>query len=130
TFGHSVQRTFDSGTIIHIEYSATYGHSGNSKSWLTNISHQNYISFNRSVDVDDEMIASHGGNIVCARLTESLWMKFLQRSGKLTVFDVEKAVCPEERTSRNGSKHMDEGSWREPTMPPPMPLLSSSTQFV
>ncbi|CAG9535229.1 unnamed protein product, partial [Cercopithifilaria johnstoni] len=76
------------------------------------------------------MIASHGGNIVCARLTESLWMKFLQRNGKLTVFDVEKAVCSEERSDKNGSKHVDEGSWREPNMPPPMPLLPTSTQFV
>ncbi|VDK81967.1 unnamed protein product [Litomosoides sigmodontis] len=80
------------------------------------------------------MIASHGGNIVCARLTESLWMKFLQRNGKLTVFDVEKAaVCSEERSGKNGRKHMDERSWHElTTMPHPMPLLPppTTTQFV
>ncbi|MCP9265587.1 Innexin [Dirofilaria immitis] len=83
-----------------------------------------------TLDESDEMIASHGGNIVCARLTESLWMKFLQRSGKLTVFDVEKAVCSEKRSGKNGNKHVDEGNWREPTLPPPMPLLPTSTQFV
>ncbi|VDN01264.1 unnamed protein product [Thelazia callipaeda] len=77
------------------------------------------------------MIASHGGNIVCARLTESLWMKFLQRSGKLTVFDVEKAICAENRRkNESGSKRVDEESWREPTLPPPMPLLPAPTQFV
>uniref|UniRef100_A0A914RFF4 Innexin n=1 Tax=Parascaris equorum TaxID=6256 RepID=A0A914RFF4_PAREQ len=80
------------------------------------------------------MIAAHAGNIMCARLTESLWMRFLQRSGKLTVFDVEKGTVSEEKSSNgNGKKPSVSGeheSWHEPSIPPPMPLLSASTQFV
>uniref|UniRef100_A0A915BHZ2 Innexin n=1 Tax=Parascaris univalens TaxID=6257 RepID=A0A915BHZ2_PARUN len=77
------------------------------------------------------MIAAHAGNIMCARLTESLWMRFLQRSGKLTVFDVEKGTVSEEKSSNgNGKKPSVSGeheSWHEPSIPPPMPLLSAST---
>uniref|UniRef100_A0A0M3IMM4 Innexin n=1 Tax=Ascaris lumbricoides TaxID=6252 RepID=A0A0M3IMM4_ASCLU len=80
------------------------------------------------------MIAAHAGNIMCARLTESLWMRFLQRSGKLTVFDVEKGTVSEDKSSNgNGKKPSVSGeheSWHEPSLPPPMPLLPASTQFV
>lgn len=76
------------------------------------------------------MIAAHGGNIICARLTESLWLRFLQRSGKLSVFDVQKIMAREDKISEQNVKNVEEGNWRESTLPPPMPLLPATTHFV
>ncbi|MFH4974212.1 hypothetical protein AB6A40_000921 [Gnathostoma spinigerum] len=69
------------------------------------------------------MIASHAGNAMCARLTESLWMRFLQRCGKVALFDDGKSADIENETNAKMDKIAESDDWQEPDMPLPMPRL-------
>lgn len=78
------------------------------------------------------MICAHAGSIMCARLTESLWVKFLQRNGKMVPpYDRQKSaenlpVVKEISKSRSSA----EPSWHEPSLPPPMPILATTPHLV
>ncbi|KHJ93749.1 innexin-3 domain protein [Oesophagostomum dentatum] len=81
-----------------------------------------------------QMIASHAGNLTCAKVTEALWLIFLRRSGKPVLDEkVESSDRGEwesnDDTTRKESLPRKE-SWHEPPLPPPMPQLPIRSHYV
>uniref|UniRef100_A0A158R4F1 Innexin n=1 Tax=Syphacia muris TaxID=451379 RepID=A0A158R4F1_9BILA len=74
------------------------------------------------------MICAHAGTIMCARLTESLWIKFLQRNGKVAPIDPQK--CAENASSSSVEKTRPTNDWDDSVLPPPMPILASTSHLV
>uniref|UniRef100_A0A1I7WN86 Innexin n=1 Tax=Heterorhabditis bacteriophora TaxID=37862 RepID=A0A1I7WN86_HETBA len=81
-----------------------------------------------------QMIASHAGNLTCAKVTEALWLIFLRRSGKPVMDEKVEGSDREdwesnEHTTRKDSLPRRE-SWHEPSLPPAMPQLPVRTHYV
>ncbi|XGW28974.1 hypothetical protein V3C99_008631 [Haemonchus contortus] len=81
-----------------------------------------------------QMIASHAGNLTCAKVTEALWLMFLRRSGKPVLDEkVESSERGEwESNDESGRKESipRRESWHEPPLPPPMPQLPIRSHYV
>ncbi|KAK5966536.1 Innexin unc-9 [Trichostrongylus colubriformis] len=81
-----------------------------------------------------QMIASHAGNLTCAKVTEALWLMFLRRSGKPVLDEkVESSERGEwESNDESGRKESPprRESWHEPPLPPPMPQLPIRSHYV
>ncbi|KJH43341.1 Innexin [Dictyocaulus viviparus] len=80
-----------------------------------------------------QMIASHAGNLTCAKVTEALWLIFLRRSGKPMldekVESSERGEWESNDDSRKESLPRRE-SWHEPPLPPPMPQIPIRSHYV
>uniref|UniRef100_A0A8R1HL30 Innexin n=2 Tax=Caenorhabditis japonica TaxID=281687 RepID=A0A8R1HL30_CAEJA len=84
-----------------------------------------------------QMIASHSGNLMAAKVTEQLWLIFIRRSGK-PVCDDKLEGGSERSANGNDWESHDDGktslkrgdSWHEASLPPPMPSLPTRTHYV
>ncbi|WKY06205.1 hypothetical protein Q1695_006422 [Nippostrongylus brasiliensis] len=81
-----------------------------------------------------QMIASHAGNLTCAKVTEALWLIFLRRSGKPMLDEKVESSERGEWESNDESARKESlprrDSWHEPPLPPPMPQLPIRSHYV
>ncbi|ETN73254.1 innexin-3 family protein [Necator americanus] len=97
-----------------------------------------------------QMIASHAGNLTCAKVTEALWLIFLRRSGKPVLDekiessergDWESVRAQNSELCENSLEFLNDDtarkeslprrdSWHEPPLPPPMPQLPIRSHYV
>ncbi|PIO68646.1 Innexin, partial [Teladorsagia circumcincta] len=81
-----------------------------------------------------QMIASHAGNLTCAKVTEALWLMFLRRSGKPVLDEKVESSERGEWESNDESAQKESlprrESWHEPPLPPPMPQLPIRSHYV
>ncbi|ULT97291.1 hypothetical protein L3Y34_005246 [Caenorhabditis briggsae] len=83
-----------------------------------------------------QMIASHSGNLMAAKVTEQLWLIFVRRSGKPVCDDKIEDRGSERSANGNDWESHDDGktslkrgdSWHETSLPPPMPSLPIRTR--
>ncbi|EPB78821.1 Innexin [Ancylostoma ceylanicum] len=81
-----------------------------------------------------QMIASHAGNLTCAKVTEALWLIFLRRSGKPVLDEKVESSDRGEWESNDDAARKESlprrESWHEPPLPPPMPQLPIRSHYV
>uniref|UniRef100_A0A0K0DQE2 Innexin n=1 Tax=Angiostrongylus cantonensis TaxID=6313 RepID=A0A0K0DQE2_ANGCA len=80
-----------------------------------------------------QMIASHAGNLTCAKVTEALWLMFLRRSGKPILDEKVESSERGEWESNDGSRKESmprRDSWHESSLPPSISQHPIRTHYV
>ncbi|KAJ1366085.1 hypothetical protein KIN20_026674 [Parelaphostrongylus tenuis] len=78
-----------------------------------------------------QMIASHAGNLICAKVTEALWSIFLRRSGKPILDEkVESSERGEWESNDEKESIPCRASWHESSLPPSLSQHPTRSQYV